>query len=83
MVLRIMMHDGERTLKQQLAQLTKHRDKIDALYSNIGDYHKGDVKLQKRIKAIAYHVIFQSKNDRSRYTRREIAHKRKLVWIYP
>ena len=45
MVRHIMMHDGERTLKRQLAQLTKHGDNIDALYSNIGDYHKVDVTL--------------------------------------
>jgi uncharacterized protein YneF (UPF0154 family) len=56
MVRRIMMHDGERTLKQQLTQLTTHGYKIDALYTNIGDYHKEDVALQKKVKAIADHV---------------------------
>jgi hypothetical protein len=43
MVRRIMMHDVERTLKQQLTQLTAHGDKIDALYTKLGDYHNEDV----------------------------------------
>jgi hypothetical protein len=51
-----MMHDGEPTLKQQLTQLTTHGDKIDDLYTNLGDYHKEDVALQKKVKAIADHV---------------------------
>jgi hypothetical protein len=51
-----MMNDGERTLKQQLTQLTTHRDKTDALYTKLGDYHKEDVALQKKVKAIADHV---------------------------
>jgi hypothetical protein len=56
MVRRIMMHDGERTLKQQLTQLTTHGDKIDDLYTKIGDYHKEDLALQKKVKALAGHV---------------------------
>jgi hypothetical protein len=55
-VRRIMMHDGEGTLKQQLTQLTTHGDKIDALYTKIGDYHKEDVALQKKVKTMADHV---------------------------
>jgi hypothetical protein len=58
MVRRIMMNDGEGTLKQQLTQLTTHGDKIDALYTKIGDYHKEEVALQKKVKAIADHVNF-------------------------
>jgi spore coat protein CotF len=50
------MHDGERTLKQQLTQLTTHGDKIDALYTKLGYYHKEDVALQKKVKANADHV---------------------------
>ena len=44
MVRRIMMHDEERTQKK-LSQLTTHGDTIDALYTNISDYHKEDVAL--------------------------------------
>jgi hypothetical protein len=33
-----------------------HGDKIDVLYTNLGDYHKEDVALQKKVKAIADHV---------------------------
>ena len=58
MVRRIMMNDGERTIKQQLAQLTNHGDKIDASYSKIGSYQKEDVVLQNKEKEISYHVNF-------------------------
>ena len=53
-----MMHDVERTLKQQLTQLTKHRDKIDALYFRIGDYHNEDMALHKKVKEIVDNVNF-------------------------
>ena len=56
MVQRIMIHDGERTLKQKLSQLTKNGDKINALYSKIDEYHKEYVALQKKVKSIADHV---------------------------
>ena len=44
MVRHIMMHDEERT-QNKLSQLTTHGDTIDALYTNISDYHKEDVAL--------------------------------------
>ena len=58
MIQHIMMLGGERTLKQQLAQLTKHGDNIKALYSRIGDNHKEYVALKKKVKEIADHVSF-------------------------
>ena len=58
MVWHIMMHDVERTLKQQLTQLTKHGNKIDALYSRIGDYHNEDMALHKKVKEIVDNVNF-------------------------
>ena len=58
MVQLIMMHDGGLTLKQQLTQLTKHRDKIDALYFRIGDYHNEDMALHKKVKEIVDNVNF-------------------------
>ena len=35
-----MMYDEELALKQQLAQLTAHGDKIFALHTKVSDYHK-------------------------------------------
>jgi hypothetical protein len=49
LVRRLMIHDGEQTLKEQLSTVTVHESRIDDMQKKMAEHHKEFVALQKPV----------------------------------
>jgi hypothetical protein len=48
----MLVHDGEQSLKDQLAILTKHEDALAILQAKITEQHKEAIAYQKKVKSL-------------------------------
>jgi hypothetical protein len=49
---RMLVHDGEQSLKEQLAMLTKHDDVLVNLQAKMTEQHKEAIAYQKKVKSL-------------------------------
>lgn len=53
MVRRMMVHSGEKSVKTQLALVETHDESIESLAIKLKEYHKEQVAINKKVKALA------------------------------